>query len=125
MDGLFNNVPPIQSAPALGTVKLRFTAGEETPTKIDNTISPRTEGQLLVSDNPYAAVTDANGRVKLTNLPTGKWNFQLWHERCGFIKEATLGSEQVEFPRGRIEWEIEPGEKDLGDLLVKPAVFKE
>ena len=46
------------------------------------------------------------------------------HACCGYVKKATVAGKEVEWLRGR-EVEIKPGKNNLGDVLVKPEVFKE
>jgi hypothetical protein len=82
-------------------------------------------GMLFVHDNPYMAASDGSGRIHLTNLPVGKWQFRMMHERCGFIRKATLGGKPVTWRGGRVELEIKPGQNDLGDVLIRPTAFKE
>jgi len=40
----------------------------------------------LVLDHPYAAVSDADGRFKIIDLPAGRYDFMVWHERAGLIR---------------------------------------
>ncbi|MBI4687754.1 MAG: carboxypeptidase regulatory-like domain-containing protein [Nitrospirae bacterium] len=35
---------------------------------------------VYVSENPYAAVTDANGNFEIKDLPPGKYKVRVWHE---------------------------------------------
>jgi hypothetical protein len=34
----------------------------------------------LPLDHPYAALTDADGKFTISDLPSGSHNFTLWHE---------------------------------------------
>jgi len=38
------------------------------------------QGWIVVSDNPYSAVSDEEGRFKITDIPPGKYSIKLWHE---------------------------------------------
>jgi hypothetical protein len=50
---------------------------------------------LVVSDNPYYALTDAHGAFKLTDVPAGKYTLKVWHETLGEqIKEVTVAPQQ-------------------------------
>jgi len=121
----FDNVSFNLAIGAGGKITNTFKLPEITPLKVTCTSHQWMAGLVLVRDDPYAAVSDASGKVKLANLPAGKWNFRIWHERCGFVNKATLSGKAADWPRGRIQWEIKPGPNDLGDILVKPAMFKE
>lgn len=41
---------------------------------------PRIRAFLVVKENPYFAVTDAQGRYRIPNLPQGRYKLQVWHE---------------------------------------------
>jgi plastocyanin len=45
-------------------------------------------GWIIVTDNVYFAVTDADGGFKLTNVPVGKHNLEIWHEKLGTLSQA-------------------------------------
>lgn len=42
----------------------------------------------IVSDHPYVAVSDVDGKFKIENLPPGEHTFRVWHERPGYINCA-------------------------------------
>ncbi len=44
---------------------------------------PWMQGWLVVSDNPYVAVTDEHGAFKLTDVPAGTYKVEIWHETLG------------------------------------------
>ncbi len=41
---------------------------------------PWMSAYIMVADNPYAAITDANGEYTITDVPPGKYVLKLWHE---------------------------------------------
>jgi len=41
------------------------------------------QGDVVVVDNPYYAVTDENGKFSITDLPPGKYRVRIWHEYVG------------------------------------------
>jgi plastocyanin len=41
------------------------------------------EGWLVATPNPYFAVTDKSGNFKLTDVPAGTYNVEVWHEKLG------------------------------------------
>ncbi len=43
---------------------------------------------VLPVDHPWAAVTDADGNFEITNLPEGKWDFVIWHEKALYIERS-------------------------------------
>ncbi len=46
---------------------------------------PWMEGWLYVFDNPYAALTNANGQFVIKNVPPGIYTVEAWHEKMGRI----------------------------------------
>lgn len=40
----------------------------------------------LILDHPYAAISDANGIFTIKRLPAGEHEFNVWHERAGWIR---------------------------------------
>ena len=44
------------------------------------------EAYVLPLGHPFFAVSDEHGNIRIDNLPPGKWEFQVWHERCGYVK---------------------------------------
>jgi plastocyanin len=43
------------------------------------------EAYILVTDNPFTTVTDAQGRFSLTGVPAGTYRLRVWHELLGTI----------------------------------------
>jgi plastocyanin len=41
------------------------------------------QGWLVATPNPYFAVSDNSGNFKLTDVPAGTYNVEVWHEKLG------------------------------------------
>lgn len=66
-------MPPIKKkAPSVGDI-VKF--------KCD--VHPWMTAYLVVTDNPFFAVTDADGTFTVPNVPPGKYTVEAWHERFG------------------------------------------
>lgn len=52
-------------------------------------VHPWMTGWLVVVDHPWAAVTDAEGRFTLRDVPPGDYTLAVWHERLGRVEQAT------------------------------------
>jgi plastocyanin len=44
----------------------------------------------VVTDHPYVAITDAQGKFKIDGLPEGEHNFTVWHETGYINKKLTV-----------------------------------
>lgn len=50
-------------------------------------------GYVYVSDNPYIAITAADGSFSITNIPPGTYTLHIWHESLGEVtNEVTVGA---------------------------------
>jgi plastocyanin len=50
---------------------------------------------VVVADNPYYALTDANGSFKITDVPPGKYTVKVWHPKLGEqTKEVTVSPKE-------------------------------
>jgi hypothetical protein len=46
---------------------------------------------FIVTDNPYAALSDGNGSFKISDVPPGTYKIKVWHEALGEqIKDITV-----------------------------------
>ena len=56
-------------------------------------------GYLYIADNPYLAVTDAEGNFSIKDIPAGAYNVKVWHEALGeqekTITIAPNGTEEL------------------------------
>jgi plastocyanin len=73
-----------------GPLKKKFpTVGDVVKFKCD--VHPWMTGWVLVTDNPYFAVTGDDGSFTIDNVPPGKYTVEIWHEKLGSqTKEVTV-----------------------------------
>jgi hypothetical protein len=117
--------PPINPIlPPGGMVTAKFNAGR-LPAPVSCSIHPWMTAKLVVKDTPYMAVTDENGEFVIENLPSGKWEFQVWQERLGYVSKVNVGGKDVEWSRGQIEVTINGEETtDLGEVKLDYGKYK-
>ncbi len=92
----FNNVEinPILAAGG-EPVKYKFTQEEAYPVKVGCNIHPWMGGLIVARKDPYAGVTDADGKFTIKDLPAGKeLEFRLWHENPGQPEERHVQGRQ-------------------------------
>jgi len=111
--------------PSGGELKMNFPAEERFPVQVACNIHPWMQGKVLIKDHPYVAISDADGKLTIKNLPTGKWTFQFWHERPGYVTDVTVAGKKTSWKRGRVDVTIKAGQNDLGIVKLAPSVFVE
>lgn len=122
----FANPASNNTIPAGGQMKLEFSQPERLPAQVSCSIHPWMKSWLLVRDNPYSAVSSADGTLTVKNLPVGTWTFQFWHEKSGYVAKAVRDDKPVEWNRGRVEVVIEAGKTtDLGTYKIPAALFQQ
>jgi hypothetical protein len=92
----------------------RFKMKEPLPIQVKCDIHAWMQAYWLVSDHPYAATTDADGRFTIEKLPAGEHSLTIWHERVGYIeksfnvrvqneKQADIGNYEVSLDRFKLK----------------------
>ena len=116
----FSEVIP-QSAP----LQKSFLKAETQPIRVDCSIHAWMKAWLIVLDHPYVAVTDADGKFEIPNVPAGNWTFKFWQERSGFFQSLQNASGPLPLQKGAIVLNIAAGaELDLGELSADEAQFQ-
>lgn len=95
----------------------KFRRSQTAPVLVKCNYHPWESAYVLPRDNPYTAISQIDGRFLIAKLPVGKLEFQVWHERVGYLETAR-------WPRGRFEMEIKPGLNDLGTIELPASMFE-
>lgn len=61
---------------------------ESRPMKVGCDIHTYMTSWCVVLDHPYAAVTDKDGKFKISKLPAGSHTFTVWQEKAGYVEKA-------------------------------------
>jgi hypothetical protein len=69
-------------------VPVLYKEPEFLPTPVNCDLHPHMKAYWLIMDHPYMALTDAEGKFKIENLPEGDYEFTVWHEQVGYIEKA-------------------------------------
>ena len=85
--------------------------GESRPVKVSCDIHTYMTGWWVVVDHPYAAITDADGKFHIDNLPVGKHDFIIWHEKAGYVEK-------------KFTVDVKEGDNAPISLKVAPAKFQ-
>ena len=106
-----------------GTYAKLLELEESQPARLACAIHASINAYVIVRSTPYVAVSDESGTISFKNLPAGKWTFVVWHERTGFVKQATRAGIAVKWHRGRTMLEVKRGENKLGEFKLSPGLF--
>lgn len=98
-----------------GTVTHVFRRSQTSPVKVTSVLFPWMVGWIVVRDHPYFAVTAADGKFDIENLPVGELEFAVWHERSRWLQARPGWTD-----KGRFRTEIKPGTNALGSIAIRP-----
>jgi hypothetical protein len=90
------------------------------PSRIYCNIHAPETGWVLVRDNPFAAISDQDGKFEIKFLPRDReLKFVVWHEKQGILKTAN-------WPKGRMVLTLprDSAEHNLGDVKLAPQLFE-
>lgn len=115
----FNQTIPIGSE-----LEHQLSAAERRPAKVGCNIHPWMTGWVLPQETPYFAVSGKDGAFEINNLPSGKWTFQVWHEKAS-VDEVTIDGAAKKWSKGRVEITINgDATTDLGEIKLAEALFQ-
>ncbi|HUG90669.1 MAG TPA: hypothetical protein VML55_07545 [Planctomycetaceae bacterium] len=80
----FNNV----CQPGKPPTPLVYQKPEKLPVEVRCDCQTWMKGYHLVLDHPWGAVTDADGKFELPQLPAGKYDLKVWHEMAGYLARS-------------------------------------
>lgn len=114
----FRNDPANPMIPVGGEHLIELKQPEPSAMPITCNIHPWMKAFLVVTEHPFAAVSDDDGVIEIEGLPVGtKLMFQLNHE-AGKIDEVEVNGKKEKWRGQRFEVEIEPGMNDWGKVTV-------
>jgi hypothetical protein len=102
--------------PVGGKATYRFARKQSRPVSIACNYHPWERAYVLPRDNPYVAISAADGTFLIAKLPVGQWQFQAWHERVDWL-------DTPEWPKGRFNVTIRPGTNDLGTIRIATTLM--
>lgn len=90
------NIGPLFNSPANFIIQPGDSEGvevsmplkESLPVTVKCDIHPWMTAWWVVVDHPYAAITDADGKFTIENLPEGENEFRVWQEKVGYVNKS-------------------------------------
>lgn len=108
--------PAPDSGEKVTSATWKFRRSQTIPVPILCNYHPWESGYILPRDHPYVAISDMEGKFRIAKLPVGELEFQVWHERVGYLSTP-------EWSRGRFKTTIKPMVNDLGTIKLDPSTF--
>jgi len=108
-------LPPPPDEAAKATWKFR--RKQNVPVPILCNYHPWEKAYILPREHPYVAVSAMDGTFRIPKLPVDELEFQVWHERIGYL-------DTPDWTKGRFKMELKSGENDLGTIKLPPSMFE-
>ena len=92
------------------------------PFSVSCNIHPWMAANMLVRNNPYFAVTKADGSFEIANVPAGiELEFRVWQEKTRYLPKITLNGEKNDKFKGRLKLTLTDGETRTLDAVLDAA----
>jgi plastocyanin len=110
-DGILHNIhttstvnPPSNQAQPKFKPKIQVKVDKpEWPIKVQCDVHPWMAAFWVSMENPYVAVTDANGAFKIADLPPGDYDVEVWQEKLGKKTEKVSIKAKEET---KVDWKL-------------------
>lgn len=111
-----------------GTSEYPVSGESSEPFDVSCSIHPWMSAKMITRDNPYFAVTKADGTFEIKNIPAGvPLEFKVWQESSKFIQGVKLNGTAAKWPKGKLTLKdkdvLKPGEDRKLDVTVELSVF--
>ena len=95
------------------------------PFSVSCNIHPWMKANMITRDSPYFAVTGADGKFTIPNVPAGvELEFRVWQEGANFLQSVTLnGAPDTDWAKGRFKITLQPGTPTNLDVQVNADKF--
>jgi len=106
--------PAPDSGDEVPSATWKFRRRQNVPVPIACNYHPWESAYVLPRENPYVEVSKTDGTFRVAKLPVGPLQFQLWHEKVGYLHTP-------QWIKGRFNMTIKPGVNELGTVKVDPS----
>lgn len=110
-----------QTIPAGGFVMYEPGGQSPDPFPVSCSIHPWMSAKMLTRNNPYFAVTKADGSFTIPNVPAGvDLEFRVWHE-VAKMANVTVNGQDPKWKKGKVKLKLEPGVDANWEVVVDAA----
>ncbi len=88
-------------------------AAEKRPINLVCDIHPWMNGNIMVFDHPFFAVTGPDGSFEIKGVPAGSQNIIVWQRKAGYVTSGGSRGQQVDVKPGQVV--------DIGDIVLEPS----
>jgi len=114
-----------QTIPANGYAAYQPGGESPDPFPVSCSIHPWMSAYMITRENPLFAVTDAEGKFQITNVPAGvELEFRVWQEKASYLQNVTVNGQATTWSKGRVAVTLNPDERRELDVVVQPAAFQ-
>lgn len=119
------NAPVNLQVPDTEPLKRSFAKAELLPVRVDCSSHAWMRAYLVITDHGYVAVTDADGRFEISDVPYGDWEFRMWHERPGYLNDVSINGTAKTLKRGTVKVSVDSAARDLGRIQLSIDQFEQ
>lgn len=119
----FNNEKNL-TVPAGGEVDVLLEEDEPSVIPVACNIHPWMQAQVLITDHPFAAVSNDDGVLIIKGLPVGEEIVFRANHETGSFKEVIVGGKKESWKSSKFEVEIKAGMNDMGIIEIPADAFK-
>lgn len=103
--------------PPNAKIEVPVAGAKPIPQELTCNIHPWMKAYIVARENPYIAISGADGSFTIKNLPAGEeLEIQFWHEKAGYLVA------KPEWDKGRLKVTL-TGDQDLGEIPVDAGLF--
>lgn len=120
---VFQSRTPAKIVSAETMVQCEFDFKGTIPDSLDAENYPWLRGYVFITKHPFVSVSNSSGKFRIENIPPGKWELSMWHERTGTIDEVLIDAKPVKWHRGRLSVEVDRKGKSLNTIAIPEKLF--
>ena len=100
-------------------------AASPAPFGVSCSIHPWMKSWMMISDNAYFAVTDADGRFEIKYVPAGvELEYRVWQEKSKYLQQVAVNGQAQKWSKGKFKLTLSADETHELSVSVNRTVFQ-